>query len=62
MAPRTRRSKKMGRAPLDHTQRIPNENLDQISLATYQSTTAQSQSDGENLTKSIQPNFGERSE
>jgi len=62
MAPQTRRSQKMGTAPLDHTWRIPDITLDQISLATHHSTSVQSQSDGQNVAKSIQPNPGGHSE
>ena len=62
MTRQTRRSQRTVHTPLDHTQSISNENLDQIALATHQSTNPQSQSDGQDMNKSIQPIPGIRSE
>jgi hypothetical protein len=55
-------SQRTGHAPLDHTQSISDENLDQIALAMHQSTNPQPQSDGQDVNKSIQPIPGVRSE
>lgn len=55
MVPPTRRSQTVGRAPLDHTQRVTDENMPQISLATHGSTNSQFPSAEQNGTKAIQP-------
>ena len=57
-----RRSQTVGRAPLNHTQNISDENVDQISLATHGSTNTQSPSADQNGTKAIQPRAGLNSE
>ena len=62
MTRQTRRSQRSGHAPLDHTQSISDENLNQIALAMRQSTNPQSQSDSQDVNKSIQPISGVRSE
>ena len=61
MAPRTRRSQTVSRPPLDHTQRS-DENLPRFSLAMHGNTNNQSQSVGQNVTNSTQPNPGLHSE
>ena len=62
MTRQTRRSQRSGHAPLHHTQSISDENLNQIALAMRQSTNPQSQSDSQDVNKSIQPISGVRSE
>lgn len=62
MAPRTRRSQAVSHPPLVHTQRLSAENLPQFSLATHGNTNIQSQSVGQNVTNSMQPNVSLNSE
>ena len=58
-----RRSQTVGRAPLDHTQNISDENLAQISLASmHRSINTQSPSADQNGTESIPPRAGLNSE
>jgi hypothetical protein len=61
MAPRTRRSQTVSRAPLHYTQRLSDENLPQISLPTHGNTNVQDQSVVQ-VANSIQPNTGQHSE
>jgi hypothetical protein len=62
MPPQTRRRDVAARVQLDLTPKIAGANDDHISLATHQDTNTQPQSVDQNMTESIQPPSGIRSE
>lgn len=62
MAPWLCRSQTVSHPPLDHMQRSSDENLPQFSLAMHGNTNAQSQSAGQNIISSMQPDSNLHSE